>query len=677
MSLRYEHLLSPLRIGNNLIKNRLLTPNAMPHFLQGPETFPAEGTRAHLTGMARNGCAVVCLGDWTNYPNQRQGPADADGTHFVAWDMSDPSVHNYFSMMTDEVHMFGSKILAGCRMVYPEGYSLHGGFMPFPMGNGQTEPLPKERFQEVIDAYVERCGFWKGLGFDGINLRLDLEMNNHQSERTDEYNGSPLKRVLFFIEAFQAVKKAYPDFIIEVGLAGQQPYGYGFAGSHQPNGYTIEDTIAFCKAAEGVVDILEIREQDAAKAHPTGFTATKGVYPTIEFSAAIKAAGCKIITAPTGGFQEPEAMEQALREGKCDMFGMARAFFADYDFGKKLYAGRGEEITPCIKCNRCHGTIRTPHDPWVSVCSVNPMFGLQSYLHRLVEAPGEPKKVAVVGGGPAGMRTALFAAQRGHDVTLFEKTDYLGGQLLHAEYFSFKWPIKDYRDWLVRELDRVGVKVRLNTEATPESIRAEGFDAVYAATGAQAQLPASIRGLRDEAGSALYPTCVDVFGREAELGHHVIIVGASETGIETAMYLCENGHEVTMLTRQHEIGHDCSKLHYITMVYIKTPQEAAESDMLEGFNPAWYKYRDTLKGITDVTTVKVEGNAVTYVDAQGAEHVIQGDSVVICGGIKPRLTEALTFAGSADRFFAVGDCSGSCGNLHSCNRDAWAKAGML
>jgi NADPH-dependent 2,4-dienoyl-CoA reductase/sulfur reductase-like enzyme len=277
------------------------------------------------------------------------------------------------------------------------------------------------------------------------------------------------------------------------------------------------------------------------------------------------------------------------------------------------------------------------------------------------------KKVAVIGGGPAGMRAALFAAEQGHRVTLFEKTGALGGQLFHSDYFSFKWPIKNYKNWLVAQIEKSAVQVVLNTAPTAEEIEAGEYDAVLAATGAIPSVPHSIEGLYDEGGNVKdgVLTCLDALPMEAELGKRVIIVGGSEVGMETAMFLCENGHEVTVLTRQKELGHNCSKLHYITMAWIKPLPDGRAVEA-----PAWERY-DDLHGIVNAETVKVEGNAVTYRDGQGELQTISGDSVLICGGMENQTDEAMKYAGLSTKYFAIGDCVGA-GNLQVCNEQAYS-----
>ena len=137
------------------------------------------------------------------------------------------------------------------------------------------------------------------------------------------------------------------------------------------------------------------------------------------------------------------------------------------------------------------------------------------------------------------------------------------------------------------------------------------------------------------------------------------------------MYLAEKGHNVTLLTRQKTIGHDCSRLHYITMAFVGIDPVTGR----EGMRPAWEAY-ENLRGITGVTTKKVEGNTVTYVDAEGQAQTIEADSVVLCGGMRPLTDEALAFAAAADEFQAIGDCNG-CGNLQKVNRQAYSRAMQL
>ncbi len=667
--MRYQTLLSPIMVGGQIVKNRLTYPNASPHFLQGPETYPAEGYRAFAANLAKNGAAIVNFAEWAEYPQQRQGPMDMDMTHMQAFDMTDPAVHNYISQMCEEVHFYGSKIVLTSSIVYPDGYSLYGGRSFGPHGKA-TEPIPKEKMQEVIELTIAKLRRYKNLGYDGVSFRCDMMMNPG-GRRDDEYDGTYVSgRMRLFHELCQAMRKAFGrSFIIEAVLAWEQNNGYG-GNAKMGGGYTEDDALEFCQMFQDVVDILEVREHDGCASHPTGYNFTQGIHPAVDFCAKAKAAGVTMLLKPIGGFQEPEEMEQYLLDGKCDMFGVGRAFMADAEYGKKLYSGRGEDVTPCLKCNKCHGVMLPEPNPWTSVCSVNPLQGLGHKIHRLVEECEKPKKVAVIGGGPAGMRAAIYASERGHDVTLYEKSGRLGGQLFHSDYFPFKWPVKNFKNWLVYTIGKSNVRVIMNTAPTAEMIAAEGYDVVLAATGAAINVP-DIPGLKNENGQLKpeYMTCLDTCGRESELGKKVIIVGGSEVGTETAMYLCGLGHDVTVLTRQGRLAHNASGLHYITMAFVKA---GPNGEALEA--AAWEAY-DNLTGITGAETVKVDGNTVTYVDAQG-EHTISGDSIVICGGMTPRTSEAFDYAGLTTEFYAIGDCNGA-GNLEVCNREAYSRAMIL
>ena len=669
---KYPHLLSPKKIGNHVIKNRMMFPNACPHFLQGPETFPAEGMRAFHANLARNGAAIVTIAEWDNL-SQHKGPMSLDATHFQAWDLSDPSVCNYLSMQAEEVHFHGSKLLICARATFPEGYSLYGRPPMGPPRPGSSYQMaPQEVIDQTIANFVEKMKFYHGMGYDGFSMRCDMEILNVPGvERNDAYSPATMEsRSLFLRQLYAAVKKELgDDFIAEATIAWEQPWGYG--DMEPGSGVSADEVMTFCKLIDKDVDIFQVREHDGYRSHPMGFNFKPGEHPAADYCRRMKQEGITALLAPIGGFQEPEEMEQLLADGACDMFAMARAFFADPEYGTKLMQGRSSEIVPCLKCNKCHGEITNEQKPWTSVCSVNPKFGLEHDLHWLTAGTSRQiKNVAVIGGGPAGMRAAVEAAKRGHKVTLFEKTDYLGGQLRHAEYFDFKWPVKNYRDWLVRQLEQYQIRVVMNCAPSAEEIRAGGFDAVFAATGADAKLPGHICGVKDKEGNALYPTCDDVWGREDQLGHHVIMVGGSDTCMETAIYLLRAGPKVTMLTRQKEVAHDASKLHYITWVFVYHNPDGTHRAGAE-----WEKYPE-FTGITEAVTIAVDGNTVKYLDREGQEHSVSGDSVVLYGGRKKHTEEALAYAGTADQFLLIGDCTGT-GNIQACSRQAFAAAAAL
>lgn len=658
----YSAILSPIRINNTYLKNHISFPNAPVHFLQGPETFPAEGFIAFHAGLARAGASYITMGEWNN-PNQRNEGME-DSRHMPYFDIDDPSVKNYLSQLADDIHFYGSKLCVGIKLTYPEGYSLNGGKgMNIPGHKiGPTEPLPVEMMDEVIDAYVARVAAYKDLGYDMVSVQLGLG-DGKFSMRTDEYDGSSVENsTRFMLRVCKRIKEVLGrDFLIETTVYGERP------GS-----YTIDDVAEAAKLAEGLVDIFTIREKDLALSHPTGYTFDKGQHGTIEYAKVIKKTGAKVLVAVNGGFQDLDECNGYIEAGYCDIISMGRGLFAEPELEKKAREGRGEDVTPCIWCNKCHGTMT---GPWLTFCSVNPTAGIAHRTHRMIDPLGEAKRVAVIGGGPIGMRAAIYAAERGHEVTLFEKTDVLGGQLLHSDHVRFKWPLRDLKNHLILQTEKHGVTVKMNCAPSPDEISAMGFDAVIAATGATPFVP-DIKGARAADGSlndGLW-TCLDVFGNEDKLGHRVVIVGASETGTETGIHLAQHGHEVYALTRRGEIAADASKLHGITMSWIEYNANANNALDFRP-RPEWDKY-ENFHGITGATTVEVGENFVRYIDSAGKEQTIECDSVIISGGMTPNIAEALSYSGSAKSFHAVGDCSNG-KNLQVGMRQAYSAANRI
>lgn len=280
-------------------------------------------------------------------------------------------------------------------------------------------------------------------------------------------------------------------------------------------------------------------------------------------------------------------------------------------------------------------------------------MGYEHKIERMVGATEKARSVAVIRGGPAGMRAAMDATDRGHSVTLYEKGHRLGGLLLHADHASFKWPVRDYKDWLVSQVYKRSVDVRQNAEVTPELLKVEKFDVVIAAIGAVPKVP-DISGAR---GANVW-SAPDVYGNEKKLGKRVVVIGGSETGTEVGLYLAQCGHEVTVLTRQGKLASDAQPVHFY-----ESMQEAFEGE--PNFS---YELRATCTRITDA--------GVTYTDAGGAERSIPADTVVLLGGMAPKQDEAIALSGFSDRFFVIGDCY-KVGNIQTCSRTAFTAAAQI
>jgi 2,4-dienoyl-CoA reductase-like NADH-dependent reductase (Old Yellow Enzyme family)/thioredoxin reductase len=684
---KYRHLLSPLKIGNMILKNRMMQSDSFPRFLQGSETFPAEQIISWYANIAKNGCAVcMCFkgedvvkpGEEERMPGGTEGgqmPGGMEGMpmpegrqgdrlpsgdveYMPRWDRDEPRVQNYFAQMTDSIHFHGSKAAVGLMPGFDRAYSIgsvSAMYNPYndttTMGPGKE--IPVELMQKAIEGVVKQARFYQALGFDMVQFHMSYR-NNILAQalspvintRKDKYGGSHENRARLALEMFQAVKKACgPNLLIVAHLSGEELGDDG--------GYTVKDVIEYAKVWEGALDILMVRGKDNSAAHPTAYNFDKGENPIIGYAETIKRGGTKMVVGVNGGFQDLDQNEEYIASGKTDIISMARNWWADPEYGKKAYEGRGEDVVPCLLCQDCHGVAGPP----VSFCTVNPELGLEHRLSRMIDTPTISRKVAVIGGGPAGMKAAIVAAERGHKVTLYEKNDYLGGQLKHADYVSFKWTYKDFKDYLVRQVKKSGVEVLLSTRATPEMIKKKGYDAVLVALGAEPIIP-DIPGSR--AGNVLAP--IFVYGNKA-IGKNVVVIGGEQIATETGMYLAANGHNVTVLTAEKNLASDANKIYL-----------------------GWERWRffKTFGYIAEASVKGISGGKVTYIDAKDDEKSIQADSVVIYAGRKPRQEEALKFYGSADRFFIIGDCGRyddivriGDGNVRTSQRTAFAAASKI
>jgi thioredoxin reductase len=238
-------------------------------------------------------------------------------------------------------------------------------------------------------------------------------------------------------------------------------------------------------------------------------------------------------------------------------------------------------------------------------------------------------------------------------VTLYEKNDSLGGLLRHSDFSSDKWPLKDFKDFLVRQVYKTGVEVVLLTEATPDMIKSKGYEVVLVAAGSE---PVITR-IPGADGKNVY-NIVNVYGKEKELGKNVVLIGGGEFCAETGLYLAKSGHNVTALTSERELV-PRTRVHYPELIV------------------AAYKHLNNFSVITEATTTRISEGKVTYKDSSGIEKSIQADSVVFHAGLRARKDEALKFSGSAKRFFAVGDCSEMGGTVQRSIRSAFFAASQI
>ena len=640
MTKKFKHLMSPLQVGNHLLKSRIISTPCAPRFIQENETYPTEGLIQHYANKAKGGAAIVHVsGSKIALDDSMKPPALRHTIEFVY----DGDVNHYLSQLANAVHDQGSFATIVEKHLYdtkkydisPVQEFSFSGSLDADLAVGQE--LTEAQIRQATEEMVERVHKLYTIGFDGVYLHMSYQamllgrsLSPLTNKRTDKYGGSFENRMRLAIETASAIKEACgKDFIIEASLTGEERDP--ITNEPIPGGWTIEDTIHYCEMLEGLVDIVHVRGWHIDNQQPLGFI--PDTPPYLELAEKVKAANPPVKILSHCGFHDPYQMEETIAQGKVDLIGMARAWIANPNFGDLVADDREDDIIPCIRCNKCFQAYS--NSPYITRCSVNPRFGIEHRYKTLIDPPGPSRKVAVVGGGPAGMIAATETAKRGHKVTIFEKSDELGGQLKITDYVSFKWPLRDYKDYLKHQVEKLGVEVRYNTEATPEMLDAEGFEAIYLAMGSVPRtLP--IPGADGSAGVPVY-SAVQVFGHEDELPDEIVIIGGGETALETGMHLAEHGHKVTIICLDEIIGAAMSPLHYRSLVM----EAAGKLDSLE------------IKVNASANAIAADG--VHYLDAEGAEQVQPAEAVIISVGSRPLREEALPFAQCDGRLFIIGD----------------------
>lgn len=670
--IRYGKLLSPIKIGNVVLKNRMTSTPSTPHFLQGVENYPTEKWITHFANRAKNGAAVVTINHLAIDGMAIPGidPIDNMPGHFNMIDMKDTTCQNYLCQLVDAIHYYGAKAMGylptpDIGMLPPREDDEDekppkpsmGNVPPMPpmpsMGKLVTvESMTEEDMIDYIEEIVSKAVILKKLGFDMFSIHSAYGRCIHSqflspktNHRTDEYGGSVENRSRFVLRIYKALKEACgKQFPLEIVMSVSEP-----------GGWTVEDSIAFAKLAEGTIDIMHLRGGITDPQHPTGFTSTlECQMPYLLEIAQVKKAcvdeNIQMVIGASSGFHDLDLAEKALKENQADLICMARSWINDPEYGKKAYEGRGEDVVPCIRCNRCHGS---DHDYFRSVCSVNPLVGLEDKIDRMNTPSGKCKRVAVIGGGPAGMEAALVAAKNGHHVYLYEKQAQLGGALKHADYASFKWPLKQYKDYLIQQLYKQGVRVSLNTEVSKEFLEHFGFESIIVAIGSVPNIP-------NITGSHLphVHTAQEIYGKTGQLGKQIVVIGGGEIGVETGLYLAEADHEVMVLEMGELLAPDAVKSHYRSMLV------------------NYYKKQENFHWTCNATCMEIKENAVVYKDKEGNQSTILADDIVLSVGVTPNDKKAMELFGIVADTHMIGDCE-TAGNVQKAIRSAYAVASQI
>lgn len=517
-----SNLFSELKIGSMTMKNRtFMAPMSLGY--GNPDGVPGEEQQAYWLARAKGGVGCIITDATSVDPNT---PYLGNTLCF----RDEGSIARYREF-TDKIHAYGARIIPQITHPGPESISSFFGVTPVSSSGYKnsmwqdTRALEVEEIPAIVAQYANASYQAKQAGFDGIELHcahaymlLGSFLSPLRNTRTDEYGGSLMNRARLLLEVVDAIKaKCGREFPIILRMSGSEKV---------PGGNTVEDMMQLVPVlAEHGVDAFEISGGSQYEA-PNKIMPSHGEEAGANVEEAVRIKS--VTTAPVivvGKINTPELAESLLEEGKVDGVVLGRVLLAEPEFVNKIRDGRRDEIAPCAGC--LVGCVGEQNKRRPASCVINPFLGKETKLSVI---PAETrKKVAVVGGGIGGMAAARMAALRGEDVTLFEKEEKLGGQILLAAMPPYKSSLLKWIQYLERELDRLGVNVERGHTVSAEEIRESSYDAVILANGS--------RPMAFEEGEHISTAHQILRGEAVVTEGNVLIVGGGMVGMETAEYL--------------------------------------------------------------------------------------------------------------------------------------------
>ena len=637
-------ILQPIEVGGQTFKNRIMFPPLTTGYEKNG--MISEQDMGFYTRLAKGGVGYIVLGDVAPINSFSPTPKLFDDSQIPA-----------FKALADSVHAYGTKL--GVQLFHPEydvdainslfmqkkfdemRQRLHHDMMFF------TDEVTEEMLMAIIDKMCACAVRAQKAGVDVIQIHGDrlngCLCSTRMNHRTDKFGGSLENRVRFARMLTRAIRKAVPDMVIDYKLSIVTP-------QRGKGGIDEADAVQFAQwLVEDGVDMFHV-----AQANHTGNMADTippmGVQPYGFF---VKIAGDikKAVNVPVsavGRIVDADMAARVIESGMADMVAMGRPLLADPDWGTKIAAGKACDIRRCISCNKgCTDAIQNRQ--FLS-CVLNAENGYENT--RSIQPAAQKKKIAVLGGGPAGLEAARVAALRGHDVTLFEKTTTLGGQLNIACVPPRKEEMRRAAQDLIHAVCNAGVHLCMGQTRTAEQLKDAGFEAVINAVGAHSAAP-RIPGID----SVNVVDAWRVLAGEQQVYGTVAVIGGGMVGCETAEYLAARGCKVSVIEMMDKIA-------------------AGESTTILPTLLENYK----TYGVEQYPSHKVKEfrmDAVVCENKDGAEVTIPCDYIVLAMGARSNEFDAAALEAAGIPVYSIGDAAGKAADISNAIRTGYDTACQL